>query len=178
MNVEEWKSERISIRYASVDDIDRLKEICDSWSDKRLLEGEEFDEDYIEQAINHAFLPPIPEANKDHQHVMCIIDHNHTIVGFFDCYEGYPDSSCFWIGMFLIDEQYRQYSYGRDTIQFILDYCKKQRLKRCGLAVYLKNWRGLRFWIQNGFTQIESITKDKDYSDSTHALIVLHQTIN
>ncbi|WP_156476424.1 hypothetical protein [Clostridium sp. Marseille-P299] len=41
------------------------------------------------------------------------------------------------------------------------------------LGIYLKNWKGLRFWNSNEFNKIIGIYGNKDYIESSFAMIGL-----
>ncbi|EQB86192.1 hypothetical protein M918_15865 [Clostridium sp. BL8] len=64
------------------------------------------------------------------------------------------------------------------AIKSICNECKKQGWKSIGLSVYLKNWKGLRFWTNNGFDKIIGIFGDKKYSETTFSIIGLQKELN
>ena len=55
----------------------------------------------------------------------------------------------------------------------ISEECKLRGYSKTGIAVYLKNWRALRFWTKAGFNTINGIKGDKDFSENTFARIEL-----
>lgn len=166
-------TERLIIRKAVPKDITRLKQICDSWENKTILEGNEFTEDYIENCIYKGYLPPVPDASRSNYYGMTIQEINGDVIGFMDLYHGYPDSETVWIGMFVIDKKVQGKSYGKEVIQTICNQCKEYGWKAVGLGVYLKNWKGLRFWNNNGFHKITGIYGDKEYSEDSFSIIGL-----
>ena len=168
-----WSTERLLIRRAILDDVKELNQICNSWDDKKYLEGNEFDEGYIENCIVNGDLPPIENADKNNYYIMTILDFKGRIVGFFDLYHGYPNIETIWLGIFVINKELQGSAYGQEVIKSISKECKKSDWSSIGLGVYLKNWKGLRFWNNNGFNKIISINGDKEYSDKTFALIGL-----
>lgn len=170
---ESWNTDRLLIRKAKLNDIDRLNRICESWRNKSKLEGAEFPEDYIENCIEKGDLPPMVNAEITNYYFMVMQNSDGNIVGFFDLYHGYPDQDTLWIGIFLIEEKRQGKSYGSETIKSICDECEKAGWKSIGLGVHLKNWKALRFWNKHGFNKILGIFGDKDYSEHHYSVIGL-----
>ncbi len=173
-----WAYHDIIVRGASIADKDRLIEICNSWDQKAEAEGDAFSDDYIENCIlGKDDLPPIDHADIKNYAFRVIDNAEGQTVGFFNVYHGYPDDSCLWIGMFVIDKKYRHQNYGSKAITSLIETAKAKGWKRFGLGVYLKNWAGLRFWVNNGFKEIGGIFGDKQFSDTTFSLMRLHRNI-
>lgn len=174
---ESWNTNRLMIRKAISDDIKDLDHICDTWEDKILLEGEGFPKGYIENCINNGDLPPIKSAHISNYYFMVIQKTDGKIIGFFDLYHGYPNNETVWISIFLIDNKVRGNSYGEEAIKSICHECKKSGWKSIGLGVHLKNWKGIRFWKNNGFNKIMGIFGDKEYSETTFSIIGLNKEL-
>lgn len=170
---ESWNTNGLIIRKATIDDIQDLNRICLSWKDKILVEGDVFPKGYIENCINNGDLPPIKSAHASNYYFMVIQKTEGDIIGFFDLYHGYPNNETVWISIFLIDKEVQGNSYGQVTIKSICDECKRSGWKTIGLSVHLKNWKGLRFWKNNGFDKIIGIFGDKEYSATTFSIIGL-----
>lgn len=179
MNINEsWKTDRLLIRKAKTDDIKALNQVCASWEDKILLEGEGFPDEYVEDCINNGDLPPIKDASIENYYFLTIQSTDGDTIGFLDIYHGYPDSDTIWIGMFVIDKTYREHSYGKEVIESLIEKSKQADWKTIGIGVHLKNWRGLRFWNKNGFNKIIGIYGDKDYSESSYSIIGLRNELH
>ena len=173
-----WAHEDIIMRDATIEDKDRLNEICKSWDQKTELEGEGFSDDYIENCIlGKDELPPIENADNKNYAIKVVENTEGETVGYINIYQGYPDDSCLWIGMFMIDKKYQHNNYGSKAIHSLIEMAKTKGWTRCGLGVYLKNWTGLRFWVNNGFKEIGGVFGDKLYSNTTFSLISLYQNI-
>ncbi|SHO43360.1 GNAT family N-acetyltransferase [Anaerocolumna xylanovorans] len=172
-----WSTERLVIRKAALEDSKELNCICASWEDKIHMEGDDFPKDYIEDCIVNGDLPPIENADISDYYMMTIQKVNGQIIGFFDLYHGYPDKDTIWISIFVIDKEVQGKAYGQEVIKAICDECKKAGWKSIGLGVYLKNWKGLRFWSNNGFNKIMGIYGDKEYSENTFSIISLRKEL-
>lgn len=172
-----WTTERLIIRNTVPEDSEDLKRICASWTDKIYVEGEEFSENYIEDCILNGDVPPIDNANVDNSYIMTIQDVNNQIVGFLNLYHGYPNKDMLWIGLFIIHAEYQGHSFGQEVINSICYEGKRLGWKSIGLGVYLKNWKGIRFWFNNGFNMITGIYGDKEYSENNFSLMGLRKEL-
>lgn len=172
-----WRTERLIIRSSVLEDSRELNRICASWKDKIYVEGDGFSEGYIENCIINGDLPPIENADVSNFYMMTIQDANGKIIGFFNLYHGYPNKDTLWIGLFVIDSEFQGKAFGQEVIKSICDECKKLECKSIGLGVYLKNWKGLRFWNNNGFNIITGVYGDKEYSENNFSLMGLRKEI-
>lgn len=168
----------IKISDSTLDECNDLQSICDSWVDKKLIEGTEFEPNYIYNCLTKGDLPPIPNASKSSYRLKSIyLMHTDKLIGFTDIYYGYPSNDSVWISVFLIHEKFRNNRYAQETIEMISEECKSKGYKKIGIGVYLKNWRALRFWTKVGFDKVTRISGDKDYSEKTFARICLEKSL-
>lgn len=165
---------RLFISDATLDECDELQSICESWDDKKLMEGDDFDPDFIEKCLTVGDLPPLPDATKDNYRLKSIrLKDSEKLIGFTDLYFGYPDKDTAWISIFMISKDYRKSGYAQEAIESVFTECTSDNFKNIGIGVFLKNWRGLRFWTKAGFTEVLGISGDADYSENTFAFIRL-----
>lgn len=168
----------IVIADATLDECNDLQSICDSWVDKKMMEGTEFEPNYIYNCLTKGDLPPIPNASKSLYRLKSIYKrHTDELIGFTDIYYGYPSNDSVWISIFLIHEKFRNNGYAQEAIALISEESKVQGFNKIGIGVYLKNWRALRFWTKVGFDKIISISGDKDYSENSFARVVLEKSL-
>lgn len=173
-----WAKGDIVVREAAIEDKNRLNEICDSWEQKAKFEGEAFAPDYIENCIfGRDDLPPIESASVKNYAFRVIGNTKGQTVGFMNFYHGYPDECCLWIGMFVIDKEYWNQHYGSKAMDSLIGIAKENGWGRLGLGVYLKNWQGLRFWVNQGFQEIGGVYGDREFSDTAFSLISLYRNI-
>ncbi|MDQ0360800.1 GNAT family N-acetyltransferase [Breznakia pachnodae] len=163
-------SDRLVIKDAVIEEEQQLKKICDSWTDKELLEGDAFTDDYIRKGILEGDLPPVENASKENHRFKSIYLDN-TIIGFIDLYLGYPTPDVLWIGLFVIDNEYQSKGYAKEVINVLGNEVRNTNYTKMGIGVYLKNWKGLNFWIKEGFNKITGMYGDKEYSENTFAFI-------
>lgn len=173
-----FSTERFMIRDATLDDVRALNNICKSWQDKELVEGYSFGDRYIEQCITQGDLPPIAGASKDFYAIKVVErKQDSTAVGFFDMYYGYPQASTLWISIFVISAPLQRTGIGVEVMTQLTEKAKAAGLSKIGLGVYLKNWKGLRFWVNNGFNKVAGIKGDKEFGDDKFAVIHLEKYI-
>jgi hypothetical protein len=101
------KSESSNLYYCDAErsDISKLQLVCESWTDKLIVEDDEFAPDYIANCIENGDLPPIENAKIENYSFKAICRKtDNEIIGFFDIYHGYPTSDTLWISMFVIDQ--------------------------------------------------------------------------
>jgi ribosomal protein S18 acetylase RimI-like enzyme len=77
----------------------------------------------------------------------------------------------------MISKDYRKSGYAQEAIDSIFTECSKAGFKNIGIGVFLKNWRGLRFWTKAGFTEVTGISGNAEYSENTFAFIRLLKSI-
>ena len=173
---EKSESQNLYIRNADSDDIGVLQLICDSWTDKLLIEGEEFAPDYISKCLSIGDLPPIRKPIKANYRIKVIGNKkSNDIIGFFEMYYGYPTPSVLWISMFVINSNSQHTGYGSEIIELLTREAKKNEYTGIGIGVHLKNWKGLRFWTQNGFDKVTGISGDKEYANDKFSVIKLQK---
>jgi diamine N-acetyltransferase len=102
----------------------------------------------------------------------------HEIIGYFHVYHRVPHPDTVWISIFLVRQDIQKQRFGQEVFDGLVD-----QLRSVGgwngiwLKVYLKNWPALRFWTRNGFTQIKEVRGDAQYSENTHAALVLEKKL-
>lgn len=172
------ETKRLIITDSIIEECNELQKICESWDDKEIIEGTDFEHDYIYKCITEGDLPPSPNASKENYRLKSIfLKDTSILIGFTDIYYGYPSKNSIWISLFIIDKKFRNNGYAQEIINFISNECKKEGYKKIGIGVHLKNWRGLRFWTKVGFDKVLGIFGDDTYSKSTYALIGLEKSL-
>ncbi len=175
---EESESSNLYIKNADSDDMGILQSICNSWTDKSLMEGEEFPSDYLSKCLSIGDLPPIKKPLKANYRIKVIGNKkSNDIIGFFEIYHGYPSPSILWISMFVISSNSQHAGYGGEIIELLSRKAKESGYAGIGIGVHLKNWKGLRFWTQNGFDKVTGISGDKEYATDKFSVIKLQKIL-
>jgi GNAT superfamily N-acetyltransferase len=174
------KSESANLYYchAEKNDIQKLQTICDSWTDKLLVEGKPFPADYIANCIDNGDLPPIENAKFENYsfNTICRKSDNEAI-GFFDMYHGYPTSDTLWISMFVIDQSFQKAGYGSEMVDLLSFEAKQSGFSTLGIGVHLKNKKALLFWVKNRFDEIFEFNGDKKLDVDTFPVVKLKKML-
>jgi len=148
--------------------VDSLQSIYESWTEKEEVTGVKCEDNYMLKSIKYGDLPPVEGASKKNHHVLAYYD-NMNLIGFTDIYIGYPDKSCLWIGLMVIDKKYRQQGYGSKIIDTLI---KKFPNLSYGIGVDTKNLIGVKFWHKQGFRELFSV-----HIDGTFGVLGLKKTV-
>ena len=166
------------IRNSTFNDIQELQSVCDGWDEKKYLEGDLFDYNYIEKCLLSGDLPPLDNANKEYYRIKTICSKKDLkIVGFFDIYHGYPKTTSIWISILLIRKEMQKNGFGKEVIEAIAAQGREKKYASLGIGVHLKNWKALRFWRKNGFDKISDIYGDYDFGENNFSIIRLEKSL-
>ncbi len=171
-----WKTERTEIRNMDANDIGPIQKIYDAckyideWSDQKNIPNESI-EDMYKQSVK-------TENNKNDIVKLQTILFNKIIIGFLNLHCFYPDDKSMWIGILEIDPSYHKKGFGQEIIKTLFDRLRELRMyNRVYLAVDIKNWPALSFWIQVGFNKIFRMYGDKIYANDKFASLVLYMDL-
>lgn len=172
------ETKSLIIQNSCIEEVNRLQEICNTWDDKMLIEGEMFPDDYILKCLTIGDLPPIPNASQDSYSLKSIlVKETGNIIGFFDVYAHFPTKGTLWTSIFMFDKVYRQKGYGKEVTDYIALEARKSGFSKSSIGVQLKNWPALRFWTKNGYDKIFGIFGDETYSPGAFAQIGLEKAL-
>ncbi len=180
MKTNPLQSESFNLFYrnAEINDIPKLQQICDSWTDKLLVEGEEFEPNYIANCIKNGDLPPIENAKVENYSIKAICHKkDNEIIGFFDIYQGYPSNDVLWISMFVIDRAFQKSGFGSEIIDLLSQNAKENGFKALGIGVHLKNHKAQLFWVKNRFDKILEFQYDIKFNVDTSPVIKMMKII-
>src|SRR3990172_2160613 len=160
----EWFSERVHIRDSRMQDVQQLTEIFNACN-------------YVEpwdptfSIIDESVIKPLIEKSlsTDGENVgfrlQCFeMKGSGEMIGYFHLQHyspRLPQPDTAFISMFVIHPEFQGKQFAREILEGVY-----QQLSDCGyvaiwLAVYLKNWSALRFWLQQGFNKIIEYDGDK-----------------
>lgn len=171
-------SERVKAYPIVEEDIVVLKTISNDWLNKEFVEGKLYDEDYFFRCLNREDLPPIESASQDQFLFFKLIEkESNEIIGYLNCYMGYPNQYAMWIGDFHISSSHQNLGYGKEVIDQLIQESITLGYEKISLGVHLKNWSAINFWFKRGFDRIIKIVGEKDYKHNNFSIMVLEQTI-
>jgi RimJ/RimL family protein N-acetyltransferase len=171
-----WKTERTIIRNIDakdIEDIQKVHDACkyvDEWADQENIPVDSIEEMYLKSLKT--------ENNQNNIVIIQTILFNKDIIGFLKLNCFYPDEKSIWISILEIDPNYQKKGFGQEIIKTLFDRLRDLKLyKRIYLAVDIKNWPALRFWIQLGFNKINRMYGDNIYAIDKFASLVLYMDL-
>ena len=103
----------------------------------------------IESSRNDMMAVP-PNCNI-HQKIYVSIWKNGDVVGVLDLITGYPERTCFWIGLLLVHGSLHGKRVGSRFVDAVLDAAREAGYKSAQLGVIERNTKAINFWQKHGF---------------------------
>ncbi|MHB8073787.1 GNAT family N-acetyltransferase [Desulfosporosinus fructosivorans] len=174
---ESWETERMIIRDANLQDVDRLQEIyTQSQSTEGWTRDDEFTPDYVLNGVVTGHLPP--NGMKEFYKIQVIIQKSpFEIIGFIEFYHGYPVKEVLYIATLLLRDDYRNNRYGQEVINKLCKQAHGLGFHQARLGVTLRNWLGIYFWTKLGFDTIIKYCGDKMLSKDSYASLELGKNL-
>jgi ribosomal protein S18 acetylase RimI-like enzyme len=102
------------------------------------------------------------------------IEKDKRIIALLDLVRGYPEENIWWIGLFLMDPEFRGRGIGRLVVQNLCDSIQQKGAKEIRLGVLEENQPGIRFWSKAGFSVLE-IKPGREFGKKIHTVIVMQK---
>ena len=120
--------------------------------------------------------PDLPEnGKKENVRLECVYDEYNEMVNF--C-EYYIDDETIFFGVFYIKQNKQKSGLGKTILKMYEDKWKAgKKYNRIILNIDIKNWVGMRFWVNNGYNKIIKWIGDLEYSENTYAMLRLEKSI-
>jgi len=100
-----------------------------------------------------------------------------ALVGVMTAVQHYPDPQTWWIGVMLLDPQYRGRGLGRRFYQGFERWVVAQGASRLQLMVISANEAGFAFWQRRGFQRVRQVP-NRTFGHKTHDVYVLQRAIH
>jgi len=176
----EWFTERVHIKDCRIQDVSLLTEIFNScnyveqWDPTFSIVDEKEIKLLVEKSLSET------DENNGFRLQCLEIKDSSKIIGYFHLQHyspRLPQPATAFISMFVIHPEFQ----GKRFAQEIVEGLAKQ-LADCGyiaiwLAVYLKNWVAIRFWIQQGFNKIIEYDGTNQFSETAQASLTLEKRL-
>ena len=99
------------------------------------------------------------------------------LIGLADIIRDYPGVGDWWLGLLLIDPDYRGKGLGRQVYTAYESWAAKQGAQRIYLGVIEENHTAHRFWQGLGFKEIKRRPPTR-FGDREHIVIVMMKAVN
>jgi len=130
-------------------------------------------------AIDSVMNPELPLNGKlENNKIFGILQKdNNTPIAWIQFYEKFVRTEVVFLGELFVGKEFQGNGVGRKTIQYFENIWKENGCKLAILNVDLKNWDGIRFWVKMGYSKIEKVIGDDEYSENTFAMIRLSKEL-
>ncbi len=170
------ETNRLLIRNSRLEDEIALIDVNRSCTYVDYYTGMNSKDENIHTMLTKGDLPP----NGDKIFYQCktiLLKDTKRIIGYFDYYQGYPDYSTLWVSIFNIHKNDQKNGYGYEGMHAFTESIKICQFNKISIGVHLKNWQAIRFWVKNGFNQIEGIYGDREYNENSYSVMALTKVI-
>lgn len=129
----------------------------------------------IREEITNPDLPP--EGVLDHNHIHGVSDSEKHVIGYLKFYSNYMNQNIIYLGDFFIHKNFQNLGHGKTILIEYEEYWRSIGAKKVVLNVDLRNWQGLRFWINRGYTSIKAYMGDYEQGPNTYAMLQLEKKL-
>ncbi len=176
----EWFTERVHIKDCRIQDVSLLTEIFNScnyveqWDPTFCIVDENEIKRLVEKSLSET------DENKGFRLQCLEVMDSRKIIGYFHLQHyspRLPQPATAFISMFVMRPEFQRKHFAQEIVEGI-----SKQLADCGyiaiwLAVYLKNWGALRFWIQQGFNKIIEYDGASQFSETEQASLTLEKRL-
>lgn len=165
-----WETERLFVRETEKRDLQTLISIFKDNIYALSTQGlDSRPEEFAADLLLHRDLPAVCDPGSEK--TFLVLDKRlGRVCGLLSYYCGYPNKDTLYIGsLFLLQKRQRQ-GLGRELIKTLEQLALSQGYAEARIAVGLKNWPALRFWLVLGFQHISKLsgagqTPETGYAD-------------
>ena len=131
-------------------------------------------------AIDEINNPSLPEnGRRENNYVYGIYEtRTNEAVGWVQYYIELENKPVVFLGELYVRREYQNKGYGKAILEHFMKIWKENRMEKAILNVDLKNWNAIRFWVNNGFNQIEKVIGKDEYSEKTFNTLRLFKYID
>jgi ribosomal protein S18 acetylase RimI-like enzyme len=98
---------------------------------------------------------------------------NNTSLGFLSVYYGYPQEETLYVGDLFMDPLWQGQGLGQEAALSLEQVAAECGFREIRLAVGLKNWLALRFWVKLGYDRITKISGERAFAPEAFANLEL-----
>ncbi|OXM13410.1 GNAT family N-acetyltransferase [Paenibacillus herberti] len=176
----DWETKRFRIRRIQAAEAGQVQDFYEKVMPSTGWNEGTFNPTYISDAM--AGKPELPPNGEVGRVLMQLAERKESgeeqdIAALIEMYHGYPGEQDLYIGLFGIDPNYRGLGYGKEIVAGIVQAASELGFEKVRVAVDLKNWPGLRFWIGCGFTEAVKVKGEWEHGEEAIAVIELAMSI-
>jgi ribosomal protein S18 acetylase RimI-like enzyme len=101
----------------------------------------------------------------------------NEVLGIVSVYCGYPNEDTLYLGDLFIRPDWQGQRFGTEIVSALEQAAAKAGFREVRLAVGLKNWPALRFWMGMGYNRITSISGSRRFAPDAFANLELSKSL-
>jgi ribosomal protein S18 acetylase RimI-like enzyme len=176
----EWFTEHVHIKDCSIQDVSLLTEIFNSCNYIEPFDPtfSIVDENEIKLLVEKS-LSETDENKGFRLQCLEVID-SKKIIGYFHLQHyspRLPQPATAFISMFVIHPEFQGKRFAQEVVEGLSKQLADYGYIAIWLAVYLKNWPAIRFWLQQGFNKIIEYDGAKQFSETDQASLTLEKRL-
>lgn len=172
-----WETKRCIIAEAQDRDLQDMASIFSENTDAVRSQGANCaPQELASVLLHHKALPPNGDPSREHTFLIADKESKETI-GLLSIYRGYPKTTTLYIGSLFFKRKWQKRGLGREITGSLELRAVEDGYGEARVAVGLKNWPALRFWVGLGYERITRITGDEAFANGAYADIELAKCI-
>lgn len=117
--------------------------------------------------VNEFFVGRPPHLSQNDKLLVGISNAHGAGIGLIEILKGHPSITDWYIGLLMIDPEYRKHGLGKAALNWVLDAARKTAVTRLLLCVLKDNPRAHAFWVREGFVMKQE-TPPEVFGQKTH----------
>lgn len=174
---DEWETERCVLLGARKQNLAAMVSIFAENGDAIGSQGPDCQPERLALALlNHESLPPNGEPSQER--TLIIADKaTHATIGLLSLYCGFPTNRALYIGSLFFRRDWQRQRLGQEIVEDLERRALQNGYDVAHVAVGIRNWPAIRFWVAVGFDRIVRIVGDKSFGETAYADVELAKTL-
>lgn len=156
---------RLSILDGDIEPLQDLFRRCTDYYE--LEEGEST----VADAAEHLLLNKPSSLAPEDKIVLGLYSETGLLVAICDLLRNYPSAGEWWIGLLMIDPEYRSAGLGTQILQEVISLANTEQATALWVAPLVQNPKAQRFWERHGFVE-QRTTQTTTRSGRTNTVVV------
>jgi diamine N-acetyltransferase len=174
----DWETKRCTLTEAQEEELEVMASIFSDNSNAVRSQGPDCAPKKLASVLlHHEALPPNGDPSRERTLLIADKESKDTI-GLLSLYCGYPTPTTLYIGSLFFKQKWQRRGFGREMMGTVEIRAVEDGYGEARVAVGLKNWLALRFWVGLGHDRVTRITGDDAFSNTACADIELTKRLS
>ncbi len=160
-----------TLRDAHASDLPQISEVFADNRPTLAVLGEATPEELATEFVARTDLPP--GGRRGDEQRLLLLGPGGGVLGVLGCHWGYPGATCLYIGSLFLRLCHQRRGVGRDVVETLEAAAAADGFDEFRVAVGLKNWPALRFWLAMGYSQLTKVVGDDAHGPHAFAVVEL-----